>query len=86
MATVATVEQIIAVATASKVGRVWQKPGQDEVRVYDGGDYLTLTPSCVIVGGAEIPAIAVSGRLSRRNGAAYAALRAAAEAAGMRAI
>ena len=76
-------EQMVQVATASKIGRVWERPNVDEVRVYDGSDYLVLVPTTSILNGVESDAIAVSGRLSRRNGAAYAALRAAGESLGI---
>ena len=78
-----TTEQMIAVATASKVGRVWQKPNSDEVRVYVGSEYIVLAPTTTILNGVEGPAISLSGRLSRRSGAAHADLRAAGETLGI---
>ena len=74
-----SIEQIID-ATGGKESR----DGTSVVVGYGPLGYIRVTPDYAIVDGQERPAARVEGKLSRRNGAAHAELRAALEAAGIR--
>ena len=76
-----TIEQIIA-ATGGKESR----DGKSVVVGYGPIGYLRITPDYAIESGEERPAARVEGKLSRRNGARHAELRAALEAAGIRPV
>jgi hypothetical protein len=54
-----TKEQMAAVATASCVGRVWSHPSEDEVRIYVGAYFATLTPDAITCDGVAQDAIIV---------------------------
>lgn len=74
----ATLTQII-----DAVGGNVSRDGQSVVIGYGSIGYLRLLPSEVIIDGIEIPAVAIEGRLSARNGGHKAELRAKIRAAGM---
>lgn len=78
-----TVEQLMEIAEAAGLGRVWRHPKEEQVRLYVGQEWLELTPDEAIVDGVEIPAVRIRGRLSRRDGGAKAQIRDAARAAGL---
>jgi hypothetical protein len=54
-----TKEQMMAVAKASGVGRVWEHPSADEVRIYFDTHFATLTPSDVVCDGVTQDAIII---------------------------
>ena len=76
-----SIEQIIA-ATGGKESR----DGKSVVVGYGPLGYLRVTPDYAIESGEERPAARIEGKLSRRNGARHAELRAALEAAGIRPV
>ena len=76
-----SIEQIID-ATGGKESR----DGKSVVVGYGPLGYLRLTPDYAIESGEERPAARVEGKLTRRNGARHAELRAALEAAGIRPV
>lgn len=55
-----TKEQMVALATASRAGRVWSHPSADEVRIYVGPHFATLTPSDIICDGVEQDAVLIN--------------------------
>ena len=50
---------LVSVAKASKAGRVWEHPSADEVRIYVGPHFATLTPDLVTLDGEALDAVAV---------------------------
>jgi hypothetical protein len=74
----ATFDQIID-ATGGQMSR----DGQSVVVSYGPLGYLRLTPAYVVIDGAEVPAALITGKLTRRDGALQAELRAKLRAAGI---
>ena len=61
-------ETLVVVATASGVGRVWPHPSANEVRIYVGRSFATLSPDGETTDGQDIVRIDVGHDMPQRGG------------------
>ena len=64
----ASKETLIMVATASSVGRVWPHPSADEVRIYVGRSFATLSPDGETTDGLDLVRVHVGHDMPQRGG------------------